>query len=90
MIVVLIGPSWLSAVEEDGSRRLDNPRDWMVREIEAALAREVTVIPVLVDGARMPTRPVAHAAGGAGVPAGAQLAARVLRDRHHEHPQPGL
>lgn len=55
VMVVLIGPSWLSAVEEDGSRRLDNPRDWVVQEIEAALAREVTVIPVLVDGARMPT-----------------------------------
>ena len=54
-MVVLIGPSWLTAVEEDGSRRLDNPRDWVVQEIESALAREVTVIPVLVDGARMPT-----------------------------------
>jgi hypothetical protein len=30
----------LSAVEEDGSRRLDNARDWVVQEMEA-LAREV-------------------------------------------------
>ena len=55
VMLVLIGPSWLEAVdEEDGTRRLDNPRDWVVQEIEAALARDVTVIPVLVDGARMP------------------------------------
>jgi hypothetical protein len=54
VMLVLIGPSWLTAVDEDGTRRLENPRDWVVQEIEAALARDVTVIPVLVDGARMP------------------------------------
>ena len=54
VMLVLIGPSWLTAVDEDGARRLENPRDWVVQEIEAALARDVTVIPVLVDGARMP------------------------------------
>jgi hypothetical protein len=53
-MLVLIGPTWLSALDEDGRRRLENPRDWVVQEIEAALARDVTVIPVLVDGARMP------------------------------------
>jgi TIR domain len=54
VMLVLIGPSWLDALDEDGQRRLENPRDWVVQEIEAALARDVTVIPVLVDGARMP------------------------------------
>ena len=54
VMLVLIGPSWLTAMGEDGRRRLENPRDWVVQEIEAALARDVTVIPVLVDGARMP------------------------------------
>lgn len=55
--LVLIGRSWLEAVDDDGRRRLSDPRDWVVQEIEAALARDVTVIPVLVDGARMPTPP---------------------------------
>ena len=55
VMLVLIGRSWLEAVDEDGRRRLEDPRDWVVQEIEAALARDVTVIPVLVDGARMPT-----------------------------------
>jgi hypothetical protein len=54
-MLVLIGRSWLDAVDDDGRRRLEDPRDWVVQEIEAALARDVTVIPVLVDGARMPT-----------------------------------
>lgn len=55
VMLVLIGQSWLDARAEDGARRLEDPRDWVVQEIEAALARDVTVIPVLVDGARMPT-----------------------------------
>jgi len=55
VMLVLIGRSWLDAVDDDGRRRLEDPRDWVVQEIEAALARDVTVIPVLVDGARMPT-----------------------------------
>jgi hypothetical protein len=55
VMLVLIGRSWLNAVDDDDRRRLDDPRDWVVQEIEAALARDVTVIPVLVDGARMPT-----------------------------------
>jgi hypothetical protein len=53
-MLVLIGPSWLTAVDDDGASRLKTPRDGVVQEIEAALARDVTVIPVLVDGARMP------------------------------------
>ncbi len=55
VMLVLIGRSWLEAMDEDGRKRLLDPRDWVVQEIEAALARDVTVIPVLVDGARMPT-----------------------------------
>jgi TIR domain/PAN domain len=54
VILVVIGPGWLDAKEEDGGRRLDNPDDFVALEIAAALARNIRVIPVLVDGARMP------------------------------------
>jgi tetratricopeptide (TPR) repeat protein len=54
VVLVVIGPNWLDAKDESGSRRLDNPDDFVAIEIAAALARDIHVIPVLVDGARMP------------------------------------
>jgi TIR domain/WD domain, G-beta repeat len=51
--LVVIGKGWLAA-EGDSGRRLDDPRDWVRLELEAALARDVRVIPVLLDGAKMP------------------------------------
>ena len=54
IILVIIGPHWLEAKDESGGRRLDNPEDFVTIEIATALARNIRVIPVLVDGARMP------------------------------------
>jgi hypothetical protein len=54
VILVVIGPNWLSVKDESGRRRLDDPDDFVAIEIAAALTREIRVIPVLVDGARMP------------------------------------
>jgi len=53
-MLVLIGPDWLDARDDQGYHRLDNPGDFVRIEVEAALKREVRVIPVLVDGATMP------------------------------------
>ncbi|MGO9752232.1 MAG: CHASE2 domain-containing protein [Solirubrobacteraceae bacterium] len=56
-VLVVIGPGWLEAKASDGSRRIDDPRDWVRREIELALAdKSVTVVPVFHDGAAMPSR----------------------------------
>jgi TIR domain len=54
VLLAVIGVRWLTATGEDGRRRLEDPSDFVRLEIEAALARNVRVIPVLVDGARMP------------------------------------
>jgi hypothetical protein len=51
--LVIIGPAWLAATH-DGRRRLDDPEDFVRTEVELALKSGVEVIPVLVDGARMP------------------------------------
>src|SRR5215510_2548636 len=54
IFLVVIGPRWLEVKEESGGRRLDNSGDFVNIEIKTALAREIRVIPVLVDGASMP------------------------------------
>src|SRR5262245_44545051 len=54
VFVAVIGPNWLDVRNEKGDRRLDAPDDFVAIEIAAALARDIRVIPVLVDGARMP------------------------------------
>ena len=53
-LVALIGRNWLASADKDNRRRLDDPDDFVRIEIEAALERNVPVIPVLVDGAAMP------------------------------------
>jgi hypothetical protein len=55
VLLVLIGPSWLGALDDDGKRRLDDPADFARIEIATALARDIRVIPVLVGGGVMPT-----------------------------------
>ena len=54
VLLALIGPQWLRITDENGQRRLDNPKDWVRLEIETALTRKIRVIPILVDESRMP------------------------------------
>jgi TIR domain len=54
VLLALIGDQWLTIADEDGRRRLDSPEDFVRLEIETALTRNVLVIPILVEGARMP------------------------------------
>jgi hypothetical protein len=54
VLLALIGNEWLTISDAQGQRRLDDPDDFVRLEIEAALTRNVRVIPILVDGARMP------------------------------------
>jgi uncharacterized membrane protein YhaH (DUF805 family) len=53
-LIAVIGPDWLNAKDHTGRRRLDDANDYVRLEVEAALKRNVRVIPVLVDGADMP------------------------------------
>jgi hypothetical protein len=55
-MLVIIGPRWTSLAGDDGVRRLDDPHDFVRLEVEAALGRNIPVVPVLVQGAAMPRR----------------------------------
>ena len=55
VVVVLVGRNWLTIKDETSKRRLDNPEDFVRIEIATALNRDIRVIPVLVDGAQMPS-----------------------------------
>jgi hypothetical protein len=54
VLLALIGDQWISICDKAGHRRLDDPKDFVRIEIEAALSRGVRVIPILVGGAQMP------------------------------------
>ena len=55
VVLVVIGRQWLTIKDESGLRRLDRPNDVHREEIAFALSRkDVTVIPIRVDGVAMP------------------------------------
>ena len=54
VLIAVIGKNWLSAADESGERRLDNPEDFVRIEIESALSQKKRVILVLVNDAKMP------------------------------------
>lgn len=53
-VVALIGDKWSSVTNAQGQRRLDDPADYVIREISAALRSGVPVVPVLIGNAGMP------------------------------------
>src|SRR5215475_1506818 len=56
VLLALIGREWATMVDDRGRRRLDDPDDYVVLELRAALERDIRVIPVLVDGAEVPSQ----------------------------------
>src|SRR5208283_5881681 len=54
VLIAIIGTRWLTSSDRGGRRRLDIPEDFVRIEIATALKRGIRVVPVLVEGARMP------------------------------------
>jgi hypothetical protein len=55
VLIVVMGREWATVEGPDGGARIADPGDFVRLEVETALRRpEVTPIPVLVSGARMP------------------------------------
>lgn len=53
VLMVVVGPRWLGG-ERHGQPRIRSETDYVRIEVEAALARHIPVIPLLVGGADMP------------------------------------
>lgn len=54
VVLVVVGPKWTTLQADDQTRRLDDPKDFVRLEVATALARNIPVVPVLVQGAKMP------------------------------------
>jgi Tol biopolymer transport system component len=54
VVLAIIGPRWMDASNKAGQRRLEDPDDFVRIELEAALARDIPVVPVLVAHAPIP------------------------------------
>jgi hypothetical protein len=54
VLIALIGRQWLTSTAAAGQRRLDDPEDFVRRQIATALRRDIRVIPALVQGTSMP------------------------------------
>ena len=54
IFLVVIGDQWLDASDSKQNNRLQDPRDFVRIEVEAALIRNIRIIPLLVRGASMP------------------------------------
>lgn len=52
VVLVIIGPKWYS----ESGKRLFEEGDWVRLEIAHALQRKLRVVPVLVNGAKLPTK----------------------------------
>jgi hypothetical protein len=53
-MLVIIDQGWLGVVVENGTRRIEDPKDYVRREVEAALAHGLLVVPVVLDKAQLP------------------------------------
>ena len=54
VLLAVIGPQWLDASDGAGTRRLDDPGDFVRIELASALRSGIPVVPVLVRGSKMP------------------------------------
>jgi TIR domain len=55
VLIAVIGNNWVPATDSAGQKRLENPDDYVRIEVATALKRNIRVIPVLVQGAAMPS-----------------------------------
>src|SRR5258708_1492720 len=53
-LLVIIGSRWLE-IDRRGVRRIDNANDYVRVELDEALKKQMLIIPILIQNAKMPT-----------------------------------
>lgn len=56
LVLVLIGEKWTSVTDKNGNCRLFSDGDLVRQEIEIAIKRQITIIPILTHGVSMPDK----------------------------------
>ncbi len=56
IFLLLIGENWLKTHDHFGRRRIDDPSDWVRLEIETALSKNITIIPILIGSTSLPQK----------------------------------
>ena len=54
VFLALIGSKWLDITDDSGKRRIDAEDDLVRVELASAIRRKIPIIPILVDGTRLP------------------------------------
>ena len=55
IVLVLIGPAWATVTNSDNRPRILQSGDSVAQEIAIAMAGHIPIVPLLLDGANMPT-----------------------------------
>jgi len=53
LLLAVIGERWLTVKDKHGHRRIDDPNDYVVKEINYFLGDNRVVIPILIEGVKM-------------------------------------
>src|SRR5690349_9820919 len=56
VMLVVIGPNWLTSADKYGRRRLDHKNDWVRKEIAFGIKKGIPLIPVLISGTKVPDK----------------------------------
>ena len=54
VLIVLMGPDWISIENDEGIRRITERKDYVRQEISSAIRNHKSIIPILVNGATIP------------------------------------
>ena len=55
LLILVVGKNWLS-VSQNGKSRLFDKQDYVRREIECAIENNIKIIPLLINGAQIPSK----------------------------------